>query len=203
MSDFPEHPWCAATLDLMMRPLARVRPKVVGQARGRVLEIGVGTGMNLASYSGIESLVGVEPDPHMLRRARERTEGLPFSVTLEQASAEQLPFADTSFDSVVMTWVLCTIPQPERALAEAFRVLCPGGRLLFAEHTRAKGNAAASLQDRLTPLWKRLGGGCHLNRDSVAMIPAAGFEDLACKPAGRESWTLLPVYRGTALRPAG
>lgn len=185
-----------------MRPLGRVRPKVVGKAHGRVLEVGVGTGMNLASYTGIQSLVGVEPDPHMLRRARERTGGLPFPVTLEQISAEALPFDDGSFDCVVMTWVLCTIPRPERALAEAYRVLRPGGRLLYAEHTRAKGQAAAGLQDRMTPFWKRLGGGCHLNRDSIAMIDAAGFSELDCKPAGRETWTLLPVYRGSALRPA-
>lgn len=201
MSEFPEHPWCAATLDIVMRPLCRLRSKIVPQAKGRVLEVGVGTGMNFKNYSDIDSLVGVEPDPHMLRRAQARTGELPFPVTLEQASAESLPFDDASFDTAVMTWVLCTIPAPEQALAEVFRVLRPGGRLVYAEHTRAKGSVAAGMQDRLTPLWKKLGGGCHLNRDSMAMIPAAGFRDIDCKVAGRETWTLLPVYRGSALRP--
>lgn len=199
-NEFPEHPWCAATLDLIMRPLAKVRAKVVPEASGRVLEIGVGTGMNFKNYSNIDSLVGIEPDPHMLRRARERSGGLPFPVVLEQAGAERLPFDDASFDTAVMTWVLCTIPEPERALAEVFRVLRPGGRLVYAEHTRARGNVAAWMQDRLTPLWKRLGGGCHLNRDSVAMISRAGFQAVGCQAVGRDSWTLLPVYRGTGLR---
>ena len=198
----PEHPWCAATLDIIMWPLKRLRAKILPLATGRVLEIGVGTGMNFAHYGDIDALCGIEPDPHMLRRARAKAEALGLRIDLEQAGAESLPYPEASFDTVVMTWVLCTIPEPERALAEVHRVLRPGGRLLYAEHTRSKGVRAAALQDKLTPLWKRIGGGCHLNRDSVGMIREAGFSDLVCRPAGREHWTLLPVYRGSAARPA-
>ncbi len=199
--DFPQHPWVAASLDFCMRPMRRLRPKLLAAASGRVLEVGCGTGMNFDCYAGIESLAAVEPDPHMLRRARVKAEGLPYPARLEQAGAEDLPFDDDSFDTAVLTWVLCTIAQPQAAVAEVLRVLRPGGRLIYAEHTRAKGRLAASMQDGLTPLWKKLAGGCHLNRDSVAMLAEAGFVDFSCRPAGSESWNLVPVYTGTATKP--
>jgi SAM-dependent methyltransferase len=196
-----EHPWCAATLDIVMSSLKKVRAKVVPLARGRVVEIGVGTGMNFEYYGEVESVHGVEPDPHMLRRACERARRLGFAVELEQAGAESLPYPEACFDTAVVTWVLCTIPDPESALGEVRRVLRPGGRLLFVEHVRSRYTVAGRLQDSLTPLWKRLSGGCHLNRDSLAMIRAAGFTDVEIKPCGRESWRLLPIYRGAATRP--
>lgn len=184
-----------------MRPLRRVRAKVIAQASGRVLEIGVGTGMNFSRYIGIASLDGIEPDPHMLARARKRAEALPFPVRLEQIGAETLPYEDDCFDTVVATWVLCTIPDPQSALAEMHRVLKPGGRLLFAEHVRSRFPRAARLQDFLAPAWKKLGGGCYLNRRSIEMIAAAGFAELSFKPCGRESWRLVPHYRGSAIKP--
>lgn len=184
----------------MMRPLKPLRRKVVPEARGRVLEVGVGTGMNFEHYHGVDALYGVEPDPHMLKRAEKRARHLPFPVQLDQAGAEELPYPDSYFDTVVLTWVLCTIADPDAALGEARRVLKPGGRLVYVEHTRAHGALAASVQDRLTPAWKKLGGGCHLNRDSVAKIRNAGFAAVTKLPCGRETWTLVPVYRGEAIK---
>ncbi len=187
-----------------MLPLKPLRRKIVPEVRGRVLEIGVGTGLNFEHYTAthgqVTALYGVEPDPHMLKRAQKRARRLPFPVQLDQTGAEKLPYPDAYFDTVLLTWVLCTIPDPDAALGEARRVLRPGGRLLYVEHTRSRHRVAARIQDRLTPLWKELGGGCHLNRDSVSRIRAAGFGDISMLPCGREGWTLLPVYRGEAVK---
>jgi ubiquinone/menaquinone biosynthesis C-methylase UbiE len=133
----------------------------------------------------------------MLRRARRRARRLAIPVELLQEGAEHLPFDDDTFDSVVATWVLCTIPDPERALAEMRRVLKPGGLLVYAEHTRSRFSLAARLQRLLTPVWKHVAGGCHLDRDAIAMIRRAGFANVTHEPAGRERWTLTPLYRGT------
>ncbi len=195
------HPVVAAVLDAAMWPLRKVRKQIVPQAAGRVLEIGVGTGANFPYYRDADSLAGVEPDPHMLRRARRRAESISLDVDLSARGAEQLPYDDASFDTVVATWVLCTIPDPEAALAEMRRVLRPRGTLLFAEHTRSPQRLAARVQGGLSPCWSRLAGGCRLDRDSIAMIRDAGFEDVVVEPAGRERFTLTPVYLGTARRP--
>lgn len=200
MPENPEHPICARFLGLLMRPLAPLRDEVVPDARGRVLEVGVGTGMNFDRYRRIESLYGIEPDPHMIKRARRRARRLRFPVRLDQAAAEELPYPDAFFDTAVLTWVLCTIAEPTRAVAEIMRVLKPGGRLLYVEHTRSRFPTASKMQDSLTPYWKTLGGGCHLNRDAVALIRAAGFVGVTVQPCGREAWTLVPVYRGRAFK---
>jgi ubiquinone/menaquinone biosynthesis C-methylase UbiE len=196
------HPWLARTLDFVMRPLYPARRLVVPEASGRVLEIGVGTGLNFGLYHDVDALVGVDPDPYMLERARPRAAELPFPAELHQTGAERLPFADASFDTAVITFTLCTIPDPDAALVEARRVLKPGGRLLFVEHTRSIQPMARVLQDALTPLWKRLAGGCHMNRHALAMVEAAGFRLRHTEPVWGERWTLLPVYRGVAERAA-
>ena len=193
------HPLLAKTLDWLMRPLYPARRLVVPEARGRVLEIGVGTGLNLGLYRSIERLDAIDPDPFMLERARPRAEALPFPTSLHQTGAERLPFEDRAFDTAVLTFTLCTIPDPEAALAELRRVLKPAGQLLFVEHTRSVQPMLGRAQDALTPLWKKIGGGCHLNRPAVAMLRAAGFRGSPSEPVWRERWTLLPVYRGTAL----
>lgn len=185
-----------------MRPMYPARRLVVPAATGRVLEVGVGTGLNFDLYAGVESLAGVDPDPHMLARARPRAAALPFPATLHQAGAERMPFADAAFDTAVLTFTLCTIPDPEAALAEMRRVVRPGGRLLFAEHTRSIQPLVGGVQDGLTPLWRRVGGGCHLNRRAVELVAAAGFRVQQSEPVWRERWTLFPVYRGVAERPA-
>ena len=166
----PGHPVVAALYDPLMHAqdlfgLRRQRIRTAHEANGRVLELGVGTGLNLPYYDGAESVVGVDPDPHMLRRARRRG-----GAELVEASAEELPFPDESFDTVVAALSLCTIPDVAAALAEARRVLRPDGRLLFLEHVRSESERAAALQDRIEPLWTRLAGGCHPNRDTVAAI---------------------------------
>jgi SAM-dependent methyltransferase len=158
-------------------PVGRQREKVVPQARGRVLEIGIGTGRNIPYYdrSRVSQVVGVDPAlrMHHLAEKRIRETGLP--VELIGLSAEKLPVADASFDTVVCTYTLCTIPDPLAALAEMKRVLVPGGRLLFSEHGVAPDADVARWQARLQPLWKPLAGGCHLNRDIPLLLQEAGF----------------------------
>lgn len=195
----PRHPILAATLDLTMRPMYSARTLVVPGARGRVLEIGVGTGLNFDLYDErVTELVGVEPDPHMLRRARRRAETMPFPTELHEVGAEELPFEGGSFDTVVITFTLCTIPEPEAALAEVRRVLRPEGALLFLEHVRSAGRVMAWMQDAMAPAWRRLFGGCHPNRDATTLLGAAGFAVEGLAPVGREYWNPLPVYRGVA-----
>jgi len=192
------HPWLARTLDWMMRPLYPARRLVVPEARGRVLEVGVGTGLNFSLYGAIDELHGIDPDPFMIERAAPRARVLPFPAELHQTGAERMPFPEAHFDTAVITFTLCTIPDPEAALAEVKRVLKPTGRLLLVEHTRSVQPSLARAQDLLTPLWKKIGGGCHLNRRAVDLVRSAGFEIRACEPVWGERWTLLPVYRATA-----
>lgn len=196
----PGHPFVARIIDGAMWPLRRLRRKVVSQAEGTVLEVGVGTGLNFPCYGEIEALHGVEPDPYMLERANRRGQDLPYPIDLIAVGGESMPYEDQTFDTVVATWVLCTIPEPEKALAEMYRVLKPGGRLLYVEHTRSKNRVASVIQNGLNPLWKAMAGGCHLNRDSVSMIHQAGFSDVTVKPSGGENWTIFPMYRGVAIK---
>jgi len=170
----------AATYDRMSRKseeagVRALRQSLLADATGRVLEIGAGTGANLQHYGKrIESLVAAEPEPAMLRRlqrtARERA---PLAQVL-QAPAEALPFEDDSFDTVVSTLVLCGVDDQARALAEAHRVLRPGGRLLFLEHVRADDPGLARFQDRMNWL-NRLVVGCDCNRSTLASIETEGF----------------------------
>jgi ubiquinone/menaquinone biosynthesis C-methylase UbiE len=194
------HPWLAATIDWAMRPLYPARREVVPDATGRVLEIGVGTGLNFGLYGDIDELIGIEPDPHMLERARQRTEEVGRPVSLHQVGAERMPFEDESFDTVVLTFTLCTIPDVAASLAEMRRVLRREGRLLFVEQTRSKQPGLARVQDALTPVWKIFGGGCHLNRPAPDLIRQHGFAVPEVTAVWRDTWTLLPVYRGVALR---
>ncbi len=159
--------------------LREMRARLLDEARGRVLEIGGGTGLNLARYPGaVESLTVIEPDPFMARRLRERAGSrLDFPVEVVEAPAETLPFADAAFDTVVSTLVLCTVGDPAAALAQVRRVLAPGGRLLVLEHVREpEGGRLARWQDRLERPWGWIAAGCHPNRDTAATLRAAGFD---------------------------
>jgi ubiquinone/menaquinone biosynthesis C-methylase UbiE len=165
-------------IDFGMRrkPFLRLREDLVAAARGEVLEIGVGSGLNLPFYPrDLEGLCGIDPSPELLARARTQAAWVHFPVSLAQGRAEDLPLDDHSVDSVVMTWTLCSIAEPERALAEIRRVLRPGGSLLFIEHGLAPEAGVQAWQDRLTPLWRKVAGGCHLNRPVDRLIKAAGL----------------------------
>lgn len=173
------HRWFAAVYDRVILPaedrwMGARRAALLSGARGEVLEIGGGTGANLPHYRGVEHLTVSEPDPFMREKLRPKLESARVPVEISDAGAEALPFPDDSFDTVVLTLVLCTVPDQRGALQEIRRVLRPGGRLLFIEHVRGEGRAAR-WQDRVTPLWRRLAGGCHPNRDTVAAIQTVGY----------------------------
>jgi ubiquinone/menaquinone biosynthesis C-methylase UbiE len=155
---------------------AELRRKLLAEARGRVLELGVGTGQSFPHFPEVDALVGIEPSEPMLRRARERAVESGRDVTLVEASAEELPFEDDSFDTVVTMAVLCTVDDPERSLEEIRRVLRPGGRFRFSEHVRSHDPKLARWQDRLERPWGFVAGGCHPNRRTLETIEAAGFE---------------------------
>jgi ubiquinone/menaquinone biosynthesis C-methylase UbiE len=159
------------------KPIMKQRAKVVPKAEGRVLELGVGLGRNLAFYDPgkVTELIGVDPSPELraLAMAAERDPRL--SVSIQAGSAEALPFDDASFDSVVCTFTLCSVCAPPQALAEARRVLKPSGRFLFCEHGLAPDPDVVKWQRRVEPLWKRIAGGCHLTRPVASAIGEAGF----------------------------
>ena len=160
-----------------MGQVMKTRSQVVPLAAGRVLEIGIGTGLNLSFYdpARVSAIVGVDPAAQMQTLARQRAADIAIPVEMIALELGQIQAADASFDSIVCTFTLCTIPDPLAALQEMRRVLKPGGKLLFSEHGRAPDAKVRRWQDRITPLWKPLAGGCHLNRDSPALLGAAGF----------------------------
>jgi SAM-dependent methyltransferase len=156
--------------------MREIRRETLAAARGRTIDIGAGTGINVELYpEGVTELVLAEPDEHMLNRLRPKTATWGREADVVQAPAGRLPFEDGSFDTAVFTLVLCTVPDPRAALSEAARVLKPGGRLLFVEHVRSEDPGLARWQDRLEGPWRLLGDGCHCNRDTVASIEAAPF----------------------------
>jgi ubiquinone/menaquinone biosynthesis C-methylase UbiE len=180
------------------------RDRTAGAAHGRVVEIGIGSGLNLASYGReVKTVYGVDPSAELLAKASQRVANLGFPVYLLEASSEKLPLEDRSFDTVVMTFTLCSIPDVGAALLEIRRVLKPEGELLFAEHGRAPDPDVMHWQDRITPVWKRIGGGCHLNRNIDDLIQSAGFR-LDRLNAGYQEFAPRPFgffYEGSA-RPA-
>jgi len=164
--------------DLAMRNrrLVPYRRRVTAAAEGRVLEIGMGSGLNLPFYSAaVREVLGLEPAPRLVAMARRAAGATAGSVSLIEGSAEAIPLAGGSIDTVVTTWTLCTIPEAATALGEMRRVLKPGGRLLFVEHGTSPDPGVRKWQDRLTPAWRHLSGGCHLNRPISRLIEDAGF----------------------------
>ena len=160
------------------RPAMRQRQKLVPLARGRVLEVGVGTGLNLPFYdpANVSGVWGLDPSPEMIDRARDAATGVPFDVEFVEAGAEDIPLDRDSFDTVLLTYTLCSIADFEPALREMARVLRPGGTLLFCEHGAAPDPGVHRWQNRLNPIWRHVGGGCQLNRDIPTLIRTGGFE---------------------------
>ena len=192
-------------IDLVMKnkDMARLRADWVPHAHGDVLEIGIGSGLNLPFYSSeVRRLYGVEPSVELQRLARVRAASATTKVEfLSQSAEEALPLSDQSIDTVVITWTLCSIADPPSALRQMKRVLKPSGLLIFVEHGRAPDPKVSTWQDRITPVWKRIGGGCHLNRNIDVLLKDAGFkiEELETNylPGPRP---MTYTYRGFARR---
>jgi ubiquinone/menaquinone biosynthesis C-methylase UbiE len=180
-----------------------MRRELLAGAGGRVVEIGAGTGANLDLYpEGLGGLALVEPDPHMTKQLRQKLAASPRSAEIVEAPAERMPFGDASFDTAVATLVLCTVPDPGRAVAELARVLKPGGRFLFIEHVRAEDAGLARWQDRLEKPWRFLGDGCHCNRDTVATLSASSFSqgEVERGQLPKAPPIVRPLVRGSAVR---
>jgi ubiquinone/menaquinone biosynthesis C-methylase UbiE len=181
--------------------LADRRHALLARATGSTLEIGAGTGLNLGHYPDtVAELVLAEPGEHMARRLRDHVAGAGRAAEVVDAPAERLPFPDDRFDTVVSTLVLCTVPDPRAAVAEAARVLRPGGRLLFLEHVRAPEPRLARWQDRLMRPWRFLADGCHCNRDTLATLEASplAVEDVERGRLEKAAPLIAPLVAGAA-----
>lgn len=188
-------------LAMQQKQMMPFRHRVIGAAQGQVLEVGIGSGLNLPLYGpAVRSVIALEPSRELLRLARKRAEAASASVEFCEASAEAMPLDDRSVDTIVTTWTLCSIADAARALAEMRRVLKPTGVLLFVEHGRAPEPGVARWQDRLDPLWSRFAGGCHLNRKMDDLIAANGFRiDRLANPRLPGPRTHTFLYEGSAL----
>jgi ubiquinone/menaquinone biosynthesis C-methylase UbiE len=209
-----EHPIFARFYDRMLAGTERagleeMRRELIASATGRTLELGAGTGHNLPYYpDAVTELVLAEPEPNMASQLREKlgqTAGLAARASVINAPAEDLPFDDTTFDTVVATLVLCTVENPDQALAEARRVLVEGGRLIFLEHVRAHSRRLAWWQDRLERPWGFFAGGCHPNRPTDQLLPSAGFwiDSIERTRLPKAPPIVRPLVRGVARRPSG
>jgi ubiquinone/menaquinone biosynthesis C-methylase UbiE len=180
------------------------RRRFIPLASGAVLEVGVGSGLNLPFYGPrVQRLYALDPSRQLWKMARPRVCEVAFPVEFIAATAERLPLEDASVDTVVSTWTLCTIADPLQALAEMRRVLKPKAQLIFVEHGRAPNPAVQAWQQRLTPVWKRVAGGCHLNRPIDALIATAGFDITQIERGYSRGPKLIAyLYKGLAQRPA-
>ncbi|MGJ8560696.1 MAG: class I SAM-dependent methyltransferase [Litorimonas sp.] len=160
------------------KPIDKQRQKIIPQARGEVVEIGIGSGLNLPHYdaSKVTRVTGIDPDDAIWAQATARAAACGFPVERLGLSGEILPLDDASADTVIVTYALCTIPDPVAALREMGRILRPGGEILFTEHGRAPDISVARWQQRIDPVWKRLAGGCHTGRDIPALFAQAGLK---------------------------
>lgn len=184
--------------DFFMRPLEKgrfksIRIDLLQRANGSVLEIGSGTGINFPYYQSVEKVTAIEPSQQMIDRSNRRRKMSVVPIQIMQESAERLPFDDHTFDTVVVTLALCTIPNPEVALQEMKRVCKPNGKILLFEHVRMDHPFLAKLQDWITPIWKKACDGCCLNRNTVEMIKANGLEILNIKTYYRGLFVQMEV----------
>lgn len=184
-----------------LSPMMKQRQKTVPQATGRVLEIGIGSGLNLPFYNPdkVELLWGLDPSAEMWSLAKKTRHAVGFEVEFIESGAENIPLEDHSADTVLITYALCTIPDVPAALAEVRRVLKPGGQLLFCEHGAAPDESVLRWQNRLDPVWQKLAGGCHLNRRIPQMLGQSGFTVQEMDESYIMSIKLASYnYRGTA-----
>lgn len=171
--------------------LTKLRQKIVPEATGDVIEIGFGSGLNLPFYSDkVTSITGIDPSAEMLMLAEEKIADSRVPVEILEESGEHIPFEHGRFDTAVVTWTLCTVPSAERVLFELRRVLKAGGTLLFVEHGRSPDSQVAKWQDRINPIWKKIGGGCNINRPITQTMTRSGF---------RLDSLTHPVVRGPAI----
>jgi ubiquinone/menaquinone biosynthesis C-methylase UbiE len=210
MTTAVRHPLFARGFDQLIRLVEREagthRAAMLAGASGRVVEIGAGNGMNFSHYPpAVDDVVALEPEPYLRARAEEAARSSPVPVTVTDALAEELPLDDGSFDTAVASLVLCSVPDPSRALAELRRVLRPGGELRFYEHVRSDAPRKARLQTFLdgSGVWPRLAGGCHCARDTISVIKAAGFDVARTRPVTLgPSWSVMsPHLIGAAVLP--
>ncbi|MFD0829335.1 class I SAM-dependent methyltransferase [Neobacillus sp. M.A.Huq-85] len=167
--------------DFFMSPLENkkfngIRKELLSKAGGSVLELGSGTGINFPLYTEAEKVTAIEPSPYMIEQSLEKKKQSVVPIELVQASAEEIPFADHTFDTVVATLVFCTIPNAEKAMLEMKRVSKPDGKILLFEHVKMENRVLAALQEGLTPVWKKICDGCCLNRDTLELLIANGFD---------------------------
>lgn len=194
------HPFLARFYDWFMVPSDRMglrdqRARLCSPVAGRALDVGVGTGLNFKHYEPGVEVVGVDYDRTMLRKAISRSWDAEATCRLVAGDGLSLPFADDCFDEAVIAFGLCTIPQPERALVELFRVTRPGGKLRFLEHIRSPRSGRAQFQDRIAPLWGRVSGGCRINQDTMAIIGSSPWVVTELWTASNER-----LVQGTAVR---
>jgi ubiquinone/menaquinone biosynthesis C-methylase UbiE len=171
-------------LDLVMRQqqLSKYRREVVAAAKGRVLEVGIGSGLNFSCYGKqVEIVLGIDPSPRLLAKARQRAATAGIQSLLFQGTATAIPLKDHAVDTVIMTWSLCSISDPSAALREIRRVLKPNGTFLFVEHGLSPDPTIENWQHRITPVWRRIAGGCHLDRKMDDLIRSAGFSMIELK----------------------
>lgn len=178
------------------------RAKLIPLASGTVLEVGMGSALNIPFYgSRVRRLYGVDPSLELWRLGRKRVRNAPFPVSFLASSGEHIPLRDMAVDTVVSTWTLCTIPDPRAALAEVRRLLKADGHFLFIEHGLAPEPGVRAWQSRLTPMWKRVAGGCHMDRPIDAVIRGAGFRFVTSETGyGSGPKVLAYLYRGVAQR---
>jgi ubiquinone/menaquinone biosynthesis C-methylase UbiE len=201
--DFYERRVFPHVLELAIRALGELRAPTLAEARGEVLEIGFGTGLNLAHYpAGVAKLVTADPMEALPERVRERIARAPFPVEIHHLPADRtLPFDTGRFDTVTMTWTLCTIAEPVAALREMRRVVKPGGKLLFIEHGRSDDAKVARWQDRWNPVQNVIACGCNVNRKIDALVEQGGFRMASLERFLAEGAPRMfgEMYRGTAL----
>jgi ubiquinone/menaquinone biosynthesis C-methylase UbiE len=191
-------------LSMRQAQLRAYRERVVGGARGRVLEIGFGSGLNLPFYGqAVDEIIGVDASPEMLALAKPAIASSRHEVRVLARSADDLPLDDQSIDTIVVTWSLCSIVDVGWALMEARRVLRPGGQMRFVEHGLSPDRNVATWQNRLTPLWRRCAGGCHLNRKMDDLIRGGGFQLAELSTAyARGPRPMVYMYEGIAVQDA-